>query len=113
MVWGAAVYVSPLTGVGRTTGLLEALALGTPVVGSPASLSRLDAVVAGHHVLSADSDADFVDAVCLLMREPVVANTIARNARELVERSLTWRAVTQRYDDVYRRIVQPRMEQAA
>ena len=113
MLWGAAVYVSPSTGVGRTTRLLEALALGTPVVGSPASLSRLDAVVPGHHVLSADSDADFVDAVSLLMREPVVAHTIARNARELVERSLNWRAVTQRYDDVYRRIVKPPLEQAA
>jgi glycosyltransferase involved in cell wall biosynthesis len=112
-LWGGAASVSPLTGVGRTTRLLEALALGTPVIGSPASLSRLDAVVPGHHVLSADSDADFADAVCLLMREPVVANTIARNARELVERSLTWRAATQRYEDVYRRVAQRPMEQAA
>jgi glycosyltransferase involved in cell wall biosynthesis len=112
-VWGAATYISPLTGVGRTTRLLEALALGTPVVGSPASLSRLDAVVPGHHALSADSDTDVADAVSLLMREPVVANTIARNARELVERSLTWRAVTQRYEDVYRRVAQARTEQAA
>jgi len=38
------------------------------------------------------------------MREPVVANTIARNARELVEQSLTWRAVAERYDDVYHRV---------
>lgn len=113
-VWGAAVYVSPLaTGSGRTVRILESLALGTPVVASAASLSRLDPVVPGHHVLAADGDADFADAISLLMREPVVANTIARNARELVERSLTWRAVTQRYEDVYRRIGRRPMEQAA
>jgi len=113
-VWGAAVYVSPIaTGAGRTTRLLEALTLGTPVVGSSASLSRLDAVVPGHHCLSAESDGDFADAISLLMREPVVANTIARNARELVERAFTWRGATQRYEDVYRRIARPPMEQAA
>ena len=113
-VWNAAVYVSPVaSSVGRTRRLLEALALGTPVVASPASLSRLDAVVPGHHVLSADSDAEVAEAVSLLMREPVIANTIARNARDLVERSLTWRAVTQRYEHVYRRIAEVRLERAA
>jgi glycosyltransferase involved in cell wall biosynthesis len=114
MVWGAAVYVSPVaSSAGRTSRLLEALALGTPVVASAASLSRLDAVVPGHHVLTADSDADVAHAVSLLMREPVMPNTIARNARDLVERSLTWRAVTQRYEHVYRRIAASRLEQAA
>jgi len=104
-VWGAAVYVSAAgTGAGRTARLLEALALGTPIVATAASLSRLDAVVPGHHVLTADGDGELVDAISLLMREPVVANTIARNARELVEQSLTWRAVAERYDDVYHRV---------
>jgi glycosyltransferase involved in cell wall biosynthesis len=113
-VWGAAVYVSAAaSGAGRNARLLEALALGTPVVATTASLSRLDAVVPGHHVLTADGDGELVDAISLLMREPVVANTIARNARELVERSLTWRSVAQRYEGVYRRVGTLAMERAA
>jgi glycosyltransferase involved in cell wall biosynthesis len=100
-------------GSGRAARILESLALGTPVVASPASLSRLDDVVPGHHVLTADSDADVADAISLLLREPVVANTIARNARALVERSLAWRAVIPRYEDVYRRVGESAMVEAA
>src|SRR5204863_229793 len=52
-VWGAAVYVSPLdAGFGRTARLLEPMALGTPVVASPPTLSGLPGAVAGQHVLS-------------------------------------------------------------
>jgi glycosyltransferase involved in cell wall biosynthesis len=113
-VWGAGVYVSPLaTGAGRAPRLLEALALGTPVVASAASLSRVDDVVPGHHVLGAEDDADFADAVGLLMREAVVATTLARNARALIERCRTWRTIAQRYDDVYQRLGQQAMERAA
>ena len=104
-LWGASAYVSPLaSGSGRKGRILEALALGTPVVASAASLSGLDDVLPGHHVLTADTDADFADAVTLLMREPVVANTIARNARDLVEQRFTWCTVTQRYEALYGRL---------
>lgn len=114
-LWGAAVYVSPLAtaAAGRAPRLLEAFALGTPVIASAASLSRLDDVVPGHHVLGAESDADFADAVGLLMREPVVATTLARHARALVERCRTWRTIAQRYDDVYRWLGQQPRERAA
>jgi len=104
-VWSGSVYVSPLDGgFGNKARLLEALALGTPVVASPASLSGLPDVLPGHHVLTAESDREFADAVSLLLREPVVANTFARNARELVERRFTWRTVAQRYEALYARL---------
>ena len=113
-VWSAAVYVSPLdSGFGRKPRVLEALALGTPVVATAASLSGLDDVLPGHHVLTAQTDAEFADAVGLLLREPVVANTIARNARDLVERRFTWRTVVQRYEALYARLAPARVEQAA
>lgn len=98
---------------GRTARVLEALALGTPVVATSASLSGLDDVLPGHHVLTAQTDAEFADAVALLLREPVVANTIARNARDLVERRFTWRTVVQRYEALYARLAPARVERAA
>ncbi|HEX3175947.1 MAG TPA: glycosyltransferase family 4 protein [Methylomirabilota bacterium] len=113
-VWSASVFVSPLdAGFGRKARILEALALGTPVVASAASLSGLDDVLPGHHVLTAETDADFADAVALLMREPVVATTIARNARQLVERRFTWRAIAARYDALYARLAGVPAERAA
>ena len=113
-VWGAGVYVSPLeAGFGRKARLLEPMALGTPVVTSRASLSGLPDVLPGHHVLTAESDDEFADAIRLLMHEPVVANTIARNARDLVERRFTWRTVAQRYEALYARLRPARAVEAA
>lgn len=104
-LWSAGVYVSPLdSGIGATARLLEALALGTPVVASHRSLSGLPDVLPGHHVLAADSDDEFADAVLTIMREPVIANTVAHNARQLVERCHTWTAVAARYEAVYARL---------
>ena len=104
-VWGAAVYVSPLDAAfGRTARLLEPMALGTPVVASHATLSGLPGVVAGQHVLGAESDEEFASAVRRLLREPLLANTLARNARQLVERRFTWRTVAERYETLYTRL---------
>ena len=113
-VWGAGIYVSPFgDGAGRATRILEALALGTPVVASTPSLSHLDDVVPGHHLLRADGDAELVEAALLLIREPVVANTLARNARALVEAGRTWAEVAAQFDALYRRLGQIPSEQAA
>ena len=104
-VWGAAVYVSPLDAAfGRTARLLEPMALGTPVVASHATLSGLPGVVAGQHVLSAESDEEFASAIRRLLREPLLANTLARTARQLVERRFTWRTVAERYETLYARL---------
>jgi glycosyltransferase involved in cell wall biosynthesis len=104
-VWGAAVYVSPLdAGFGRPARLLEPMALGTPVVASGPTLSGLPGVVAGQHVLSAESDEEFASAIRRVLREPLLANTLARNARQLVERRFTWRAVAERYETLYARL---------
>jgi glycosyltransferase involved in cell wall biosynthesis len=113
-VWSAAVYASPTcAGSSRTARLLEAFALGAPVVATAPSASGLDGLLPGHHCLAAESDGAFADAVALLLREPVVANTIARNARELVERRFTWPAIAERYEALYARLASMPVERAA
>src|SRR5690349_3307989 len=63
-VWGAGVYVSPLhAGFGRAARLREPMALGTPVVASGATLVAMPQARAGEHVLVADSDAEFAQAI--------------------------------------------------
>ena len=44
-------------------------------------------------------------AIRLLLREPLTVNTLARSARELVERRFTWRTVAERYETLYARLV--------
>jgi glycosyltransferase involved in cell wall biosynthesis len=114
-IWGAAVYVSPLqTGFGRKTRLFEPMALGTPVVASGPTLAGVPYVEPGQHVLVADSDDDFAEAIARLLCEPLVANTLARNARTLIERRFTWAAVAERYEALYAGLAPSRaMEVAA
>jgi glycosyltransferase involved in cell wall biosynthesis len=104
-VWSGAVYVSaPRAGFGSNAPIVEAMALGTPVVAAPCALSGLAEVRAGHHVLTAHSDAEFAEAALALLREPGAAGAMARHARDLVERRYTWRTVAERFEQVYGRM---------
>jgi glycosyltransferase involved in cell wall biosynthesis len=104
-VWSAAVYASPLAaGHGRRGRLLEPMALGTPVVASPPSLSGTPDALPGHHVLTATGDEEFADAIGVLLAEPGVAHALARSARDLVEQRCTWRAAARRYEALYARL---------
>jgi glycosyltransferase involved in cell wall biosynthesis len=109
IVRSAAVYASPLdAGFGAKSRLLEAMAVGTPVVASRRNLSGLGDVLPSHHVLTADTDEDFADAIVMLMREPVVARTMAKNARDLVQARFTWPAVVRQYEALYEQVVEAR-----
>jgi glycosyltransferase involved in cell wall biosynthesis len=104
-VWSGAVYVSPQeVGFGCNARIVEAMALGTPVVAAACALSGLAEVLAGHHVRTAGTDEEFAEAAVALMREPAAAGSMARNARDLVERRYTWHTVAERYEDVYGRL---------
>ena len=82
---------------------LEAMALGTPLIIAPRALGGLDHVLPGHHVLAAESDTELAEAALLVLREPVVAATLAANARQLVERRYTWAALARAYTSLWAR----------
>jgi glycosyltransferase involved in cell wall biosynthesis len=103
-LWTAATVLVPAeAGPGVEAALLEAMALGTPVVSAHAGLDGLDHVLPGRHVLVAESDAEMTDAALLLMREPVVATTLAAGARQVVERRYTHAAASQCYEALWAR----------
>jgi glycosyltransferase involved in cell wall biosynthesis len=100
-IWDATAYVSPLrAGFGVKNKILEAMALGTPIVATDRSLSGLEGLVPGTHLLHADSDEAIAAAVLRLLNEPALADQLAQNARRLVERQYTWTAVAERYEAV-------------
>jgi len=103
-LWSATVALVPAEATpGVEAAVLEAMALGTPVIAAARTLSGLTHILPGHHLLVADTDAQMADAALLVLREPVVAATLAANARQVIERSYTWSAVARAYTAVWSR----------
>jgi glycosyltransferase involved in cell wall biosynthesis len=78
--------VTPIrTGGGTRVKILEAMAIGTPVVASRKAAEGLHAED-GVHLLLADSPAEWAHAVQRLFDDPALRGRIARAARAYVER---------------------------
>lgn len=96
-VAGAAVAVAPIRqGGGTRLKILEAMALGTPVVATSKGAEGLEAVD-GQHLLLADDPQRFADAVLRLLADDVLAARLRRNARQLVEERYDWDAIGRRF----------------
>lgn len=92
-VAGSTVCVVPLRqGGGTRLKILEAMALGTPVVATSKGAEGLE-VVDGEHLLIADTPAAFAGAVGRVLRDPVLRARLAVNARALVEAKYDWPAI--------------------
>jgi len=86
----AAVAVIPLrAGAGLQNKVLEAMAVGTPVVATPRATAGLD-VRPGEHLLVADDADGLARAAVALLRDPWRARALARAARAFVERRYRW-----------------------
>jgi len=103
-LWSAAAALVPAEATpGVEAALLEAMALGTPAIAATRALSGLAHVLPGHHLLVAESDTEMAEAALLVLREPVVAATLAANARQVIERCYTWAAVARSYTALWTR----------
>lgn len=99
-VAGAAVAVVPLlTGGGTRLKVLEALALGTPVVSTSKGVEGID-LAAGVHALVADGPDAFAAAILRVLAEPPLAARLSDAGRALVADSYTWDAIGRRLLDV-------------
>jgi glycosyltransferase involved in cell wall biosynthesis len=76
-------------GSGQQNKILEAMAVGTPVVATSAAIRGLD-VRAAEHLLVADDAAGLAAATVALLRDPARGRALARAARALVERRYRW-----------------------
>ncbi|MBK8047644.1 MAG: glycosyltransferase [Anaerolineales bacterium] len=89
-VASASVCVAPIRqGSGTRLKLLEAMALGTPVVATRKAAEGLE-VVDEEHLLLADTPQQFAVAVLRLFDDRALSAQLARNARMLVERCYNW-----------------------
>ncbi|MCL4507646.1 MAG: glycosyltransferase [Chloroflexi bacterium] len=96
----AHVSIAPLRiGAGSRVKILEAMALGTPVVCTAKAAEGLD-VVNEEQALIADTPDAFASAVILLLQNPAPRERLARRARRLVEDKYDWRAIGRRLCDL-------------
>jgi len=97
----AKVCVVPLrAGGGTRLKILEAMALGRPVVSTTLGCEGLE--VKNHeHLMIADTPADFAHRVIQLLRDDELQRRLCQNARRLVEASYDWTAISGQLLQVY------------
>lgn len=90
------------TGGGTRLKILEAMALGTPVIATSKGAEGLDAVP-GKHLLVADAAEQFATAVLQLLQNAALRQTISQNAAEFVTAHYNWPVVAPPFLEVVER----------
>jgi polysaccharide biosynthesis protein PslH len=100
----ATLCILPLQiGGGSRFKALEAMALGVPIVSTSLGMEGIDAS-AGHDYLRADDAASFAESVRHLLDDPSLQRSLARHARQVVQRGYTQAVVTERLASLYQRL---------
>lgn len=96
----ASVFLHPHKGAsGIQNKVLQAMACGCPVVTTPTGIQGI-AARHGEEVMIARSEEEFTHHVITLLRDPALAQRLARNARKVVERNHSWEAIDGALDGV-------------
>jgi sugar transferase (PEP-CTERM/EpsH1 system associated) len=97
----ATVAVCPaLYAVGVQNKVLEAMAMGTPVVSTPAGRAPL-AAEEGQEILTAEGEDELAAAVLQVLNDPMLARRLSAAGRQYVEDHHSWEALAQRLVGVY------------
>jgi glycosyltransferase involved in cell wall biosynthesis len=98
---GASVYIAPLRqGGGTRFKLLEAMALGRPIVSTPVGAEGFP-VAAGRELLIAASAAGFAQAVLRLLADRDLARQLGAAGRAFVSARYDWRVIVPALERVY------------
>lgn len=103
-----AVEVVPIReGGGTRLKILEALALGVPVVSTSKGAEGLE-LADGKHLLLADTPMDFARATSRLLTDPPLARRLGEAGRQVVAARYDWRVIIPRLNDLLEEVAQPR-----
>jgi len=97
LIASSSVSLAPIhSGGGTRLKILEAMALGTPVVATSKGAEGLE-VESGRHLLIADSPPEYAEAVVKILENPGLSQRLQENALELVTERYDWGAVMPRF----------------
>jgi polysaccharide biosynthesis protein PslH len=101
----ADVVLSPMVySVGIQNKVLEAMALGTPVVVAAQAVAALGAR-SGQDLLVAETASEFARAALQVMEDAQLQASLSQYGREYVEQHHNWQVVTERLVDVYEQAI--------
>lgn len=98
----SSIYVVPMRiGSGTKLKVLQAMAMGIPVVATTVGAEGIDAV-GGQHLVVADTPDEFAHGVLSLLEDAARRRQLAAEARQLVETKYDWDSITPVLESVYR-----------
>lgn len=104
------VFIVPLrSGSGVRVKILNAMAMGLPVVSTSIGAEGLD-IASGKHLLIADTPADFAKAVIDVLSNTDLAANLGTNARDLVCEKYSWDVVGKRLLELYNEKIARRLQ---
>jgi glycosyltransferase involved in cell wall biosynthesis len=106
-----AVVVPLRQGGGTRLKILEAMALGTPVISTRKGAEGL-VVQPGEHILLADEPDTLAQAVVTLLNDPALREHLSQAGRVLVERNYDWRTIADRLNDLIEEVAGKQQEKA-
>jgi len=99
----ASVVIAPfVSGTGVKTKVLEAMAMGKPVVTTSIGMRGINATP-GEHLYVADSPVAFVDRVQELLDDEAKRRRMGYNAREFVKKYHSWEQIAEDIDYILQR----------
>jgi glycosyltransferase involved in cell wall biosynthesis len=102
---GAAVVVAPLRiGGGTRLKILEAMAMGRPIVSTAVGAEGLN-VTHDRDILLADAPRAFADAVSRILADRALGERLGSAARLLAESSYGWRAAAAKLESFYEELL--------
>lgn len=98
----ASIYVCPIrTGGGTRLKVLDALAMGKPLVATAFAVEGLG-LVEGRHYLRAEAPAEYVKHIRRLESDPALRRRLAESGRKFVMRRYAWDVIGEKLDQAYR-----------
>ncbi len=112
-VAGAWACIVPLRiGGGTRLKILEAMALGTPVISTTKGAEGLE-VTPEANILIADDPKEFAAQTLRLLRSPELRAQLSRNGRGLVEEKYSWRMIGDKFNQLVESVASRRSEGGA
>ena len=92
-------------GGGTRLKILEAMALGTPVIATSKGIEGLDVTPEQDCLIASDPDT-FADQVIRLLQDPVLRKRLVSNGRKLVEQKYSWLSIGKEFENLISQVTE-------